>query len=245
MDGTAAASNVACPATLKKVTIRYCVVARAYGLCVVAIFWGAMNVDRFEQHTFGKGRWSASLSGVARQGWPRLLLTSLALAACSQGTMAQTVAFQQTTACAYSYTVPAGVTSVQVAIGGAGAGGGSGDFNGGNGGNGGAGAGGRLMTRLPSGREFEIGKVLAWAPGALLRFSWRPASVAPDHATEVEVRFEPVGDETRVTVEHRGWDGVPQAHAARHGFPLGPFQARLADHWRGQLRRLAENARNS
>ena len=141
MDGTAAASNVACPATLKKVTIRYCVVARAYGLCVVAIFWGAMNVDRFEQHTFGKGRWSASLSGVARQGWPRLLLTSLALAACSQGTMAQTVAFQQTTACAYSYTVPAGVTSVQVAIGGAGAGGGSGDFNGGNGGNGGAGAG--------------------------------------------------------------------------------------------------------
>ena len=108
-----------------------------------------------------------------------------------------------------------------------------------------AGEGGRLMTRLPSGREFEIGKVLAWAPGALLRFSWRPASVAPDHATEVEVRFEPVGDETRVTVEHRGWDGVPQAHAARHGFPLGPFQARLADHWRGQLRRLAENARNS
>ena len=108
-----------------------------------------------------------------------------------------------------------------------------------------AGGGGRLMTRLPSGREFEIGKVLAWAPGALLRFSWRPASVAPDHATEVEVRFEPVGDETRVTVEHRGWDGVPQAHAARHGFPLGPFQARLADHWRGQLRRLAENARNS
>ena len=141
MDGTAAASNVACPATLKKVTIRYCVVARAYGLCVVAIFWGAMNVDRFEQHTFGKGRWSASLSGVARQGWPRLLLTSLALAACSQGAMAQTVAFQQTTAGAYSYTVPAGVTSVQVAIGGAGAGGGSGDFNGGNGGNGGAGAG--------------------------------------------------------------------------------------------------------
>ena len=35
--------------------------------------------------------------------------------------------------------------------------------------------------------------------------------------THVEVRFEAVGEETRVTVEHAGWDSVPAAHVARHG----------------------------
>jgi hypothetical protein len=44
-----------------------------------------------------------------------------------------------------------------------------------------------------------------------------------------------VGDETRVTVEHRGWDAIPQEHAARHGFPLGVFQMRLAEQWRALL----------
>jgi hypothetical protein len=29
--------------------------------------------------------------------------------------------------------------------------------------------------------------------------------------------------ETRVTVEHRGWDSVPQEHVARHGFPDAVF----------------------
>jgi hypothetical protein len=34
-----------------------------------------------------------------------------------------------------------------------------------------------------------------------------------------------------VTVEHFGWDSIPQDHAARHGFPLGVLQQRLAEWW--------------
>ncbi len=100
---------------------------------------------------------------------------------------------------------------------------------------------GRLVTRLDTGKEFEIGRITVWLPGERLAFTWRQATFAPHQATEVEVRFEPVGDETRVTVEHRGWDALPQEHAARHGFPLMIFQARQAEHWRDLLN--AMNAR--
>lgn len=99
---------------------------------------------------------------------------------------------------------------------------------------------GRLVTDLPNGATFEIGRINAWVPGERLAFSWRQATFAPDQTTEVEVRFEPVGDETRVTVEHRGWGLIPQAHAARHGFPLEPFQMRQAEHWAALLAALAE-----
>lgn len=101
------------------------------------------------------------------------------------------------------------------------------------------GEGGRLVATLASGVEFEIGRITVWAPGERVAFTWRQASFAPDQFTEVEVRFEPIGEETRVTVDHRGWDGIPQAHAARHGFPLGVFQMRLAEHWRAQLGAVA------
>jgi uncharacterized protein YndB with AHSA1/START domain len=101
------------------------------------------------------------------------------------------------------------------------------------------GEGGRLVTALPNGREFEIGRITAWLPGERLAFTWRQATFAPGQLTHVEVRFEPVGEETRVTVEHRGWDEIPQDHAARHGFPLGVLQMRQAEHWRELLKAMA------
>ncbi len=104
------------------------------------------------------------------------------------------------------------------------------------------GEGGRLVERLTSGKVFEVGRVSAWEPGRRLVVGWRCATFGPDHATEVEVRFEPVGTKTRVTVEHRGWDTVPQDHAARHGFPLPLFQQRLGEFWRGGLGRMAQLA---
>jgi uncharacterized protein YndB with AHSA1/START domain len=97
----------------------------------------------------------------------------------------------------------------------------------------------RLIATAGNGERFEIGRVRVWAPGERLSFSWRPPNFGPDHVTEVEVRFEAVGGETRVTVEHRGWDALPQAHSARHGFPLGPLQMRLAEQWRAALAALA------
>jgi uncharacterized protein YndB with AHSA1/START domain len=102
-----------------------------------------------------------------------------------------------------------------------------------------AGEGGRLVERLPSGKVFEIGPVRVWTPGERLVFGWRQASFAPGMDTEVEVRFEPVGDETRVTVEHRGWDTVPIEHVARHHFPDGVFLQRHAEWWRTLLTSLA------
>lgn len=100
----------------------------------------------------------------------------------------------------------------------------------------------RLVEVLPDGRVFEIGRVKTWAPGARLVVGWRMASFGPEQATEVEVRFEPVGEKTRVTVEHRGWDTVPAEHVARHGFPLQLFLQRQGEQWKAGLAKLAERA---
>jgi uncharacterized protein YndB with AHSA1/START domain len=97
------------------------------------------------------------------------------------------------------------------------------------------GEGGRLTETLASGKVFEIGRILAWEPPARLVFSWRQASFPPDLSTEVEVRFEPVGEETRVSVEHRGFDRVPADSAARHGFPDQALLMRLGEWWRDLL----------
>ncbi|KQZ25776.1 SRPBCC domain-containing protein [Caulobacter sp. Root1472] len=106
----------------------------------------------------------------------------------------------------------------------------------------GIGQGARLVERLPSGKVFEIGAVRIWNPGERLVFGWRQASFAPGMETEVEVRFEPAGDETRVTVEHRGWDTVPTEHVARHRFPDAVFLQRHAEWWRALLTSLASRA---
>lgn len=103
------------------------------------------------------------------------------------------------------------------------------------------GVGGRLTETLANGKVFEIGRITAWEPPARLVFSYRQANFPPDLQTDVEVRFEPVGEETRVSVEHRGFDLVP-AGAARHGFPDPALLMRLADFWRGQLASLADLA---
>jgi uncharacterized protein YndB with AHSA1/START domain len=105
-----------------------------------------------------------------------------------------------------------------------------------------AGAAGRLVETYDDGTTFVIGEVHTWDPPHHLALSWRQASFGPDQSTELHVRFERVGAQTRVSVEHLGWDTIPQQHAARHGFPLAPFQLRLAEWWQAQLRNLAEVA---
>ncbi|HEY9234445.1 MAG TPA: SRPBCC family protein [Phenylobacterium sp.] len=96
------------------------------------------------------------------------------------------------------------------------------------------GEGGRLVETLANGKVFEIGRIRTWEPPGRLVFSWRQATFPSDLHTEVEVRFEPVGEETRVSVEHRGFDQVPEG-AARHGFPDEVLLMRLADWWRTLL----------
>ena len=97
------------------------------------------------------------------------------------------------------------------------------------------GEGGRLTETLAGGKVFEIGRIIVWQPPTRLVFTWRQASFPPDLVTEVEVRFEAVGRETRVSIEHRGFDRVPADSAARHGFPDAALLMRLAEWWRDQL----------
>jgi uncharacterized protein YndB with AHSA1/START domain len=97
------------------------------------------------------------------------------------------------------------------------------------------GAGGRFIESFPDGEVFEIGRIKEWKPGERLVFGWRQASFSPDQETEVEVRFEPVGDETRVSVVHRGWDAIPIEHAARHRFPDAIFLQRHGEWWQTLL----------
>jgi activator of HSP90 ATPase len=106
------------------------------------------------------------------------------------------------------------------------------------------GVGGRLVTRLNNGETFEIGRISVWEPGKHLVFGWRQASFSPEQSTEVEVRFEPVGNETRVSIEHRAWDTIPQQHVARHGFPEPVTLQRVADWWRVSLSALRAALRN-
>jgi uncharacterized protein YndB with AHSA1/START domain len=96
------------------------------------------------------------------------------------------------------------------------------------------GEGGRLIETRAGGKVFEIGRILVWEPSRRLVFSWRQANFPPELHTEVEVGFEAVGEETRVSIEHRGFDQVP-AGAARHGFPDSVLLMRLADFWRAQI----------
>jgi uncharacterized protein YndB with AHSA1/START domain len=100
---------------------------------------------------------------------------------------------------------------------------------------------GRLTETLANGKVFEIGQITAWEPPARLVFSYRQANFPPDLHTEVEVTFTAVGEETRVSVEHRGFDQVP-AGAARHGFPDPILLMRLSEWWRAHLASLAELA---
>jgi hypothetical protein len=100
------------------------------------------------------------------------------------------------------------------------------------------GEGGRLVATLANGKEFEVGRIIIWKPGERLALTWRHATLAPGQSTQLDVRFEAVGDQMRVTVEHRGWDEIPQDHVARHGLELMLFQRRQAEHWCGLLTSL-------
>jgi hypothetical protein len=71
------------------------------------------------------------------------------------------------------------------------------------------GVGGRLLEVYDDGDPREMARVEVWEPGSrlLLRDS---------RDTEIDVRFEPSGDETKVTLEHRGLEGLPAAEAESH-----------------------------
>jgi hypothetical protein len=60
-----------------------------------------------------------------------------------------------------------------------------------------------------------MGRVTVWEPAKRLAFVYRSVHLPGGLQTEVEVRFEPVGDGTRVTLEHRGLEALPADEYAR------------------------------
>lgn len=105
--------------------------------------------------------------------------------------------------------------------------------------------GGRFTETQPGGAVFEIGRVLAWEPPSRLSLSWRQRGFRPDQSTRVDVYFEANGDETRVVVEHSGWDVLPPNHAAKHGFPEAVFLRRHAEWWQALLAALRDSCRGA
>jgi len=99
---------------------------------------------------------------------------------------------------------------------------------------------GALVETSPQGEPYRIGRVLEWQPPQRLVFSWQQPDFPDELSTEVEVRFEAVGESsTRVSVEHRGFTALPAESPARHGFPDAALQMRLAEWWHELLGNLA------
>ena len=97
-----------------------------------------------------------------------------------------------------------------------------------------AGVGGRLLHLESSGQVFVVGHIEVWEPPRRLALTWRLPNFAPDQVTRVDVRFEPIGDATRVSVTHDGWDQIPARHPARHGLAGRDFVL-FRGQWWGDL----------
>ncbi len=67
--------------------------------------------------------------------------------------------------------------------------------------------GGRVLERAPGGDEHLWGSVTCVEPGRRLCFTWHPGR-EPGSAQWVEVRFEPLGSGSRVTLTHGGWEAL-------------------------------------
>jgi hypothetical protein len=74
---------------------------------------------------------------------------------------------------------------------------------------------GRLLEVWDNGGAFEMGVVTAWEPGVRLAFAYRSVHLPPRLETEVEVLFEQIADGTRVTLEHRGLEQLPDDEYVR------------------------------
>jgi len=71
------------------------------------------------------------------------------------------------------------------------------------------------------GTEKEWGRITAWDPPRRVRYTWYPDRTA-ESSQDIEVRFEPEGSGTRLTLTHTGWERLgKEARKARRGYPIG------------------------
>ena len=74
--------------------------------------------------------------------------------------------------------------------------------------------GGAVYEVGTSGERGHWATVLEWEPPHRLVLAWNILEREGD-LTEVEVRFLPDGEATRVELEHRGWENVAEAPAQK------------------------------
>ncbi len=81
--------------------------------------------------------------------------------------------------------------------------------------------GGRIYERSRSGEESTWGTVTAWEPPHRVAFTWHPGR-DPRKPSDIELRFYPEGDGSRLELVHSGWESFgPIASKARRGYALG------------------------
>ena len=78
----------------------------------------------------------------------------------------------------------------------------------------------QIVERAPDGTTAVWGTVTRWEPGEAVGFTWHPGRSA-DQPSQVEVRFTPIGAQTRVVLEHSGWQVYANPAAARAEYEQG------------------------
>jgi hypothetical protein len=86
----------------------------------------------------------------------------------------------------------------------------------------------------------QTGTVTAWDPPHGLAIEWRGVNFAPGERTTIDVRFEPRGTGTTVTLVHRGFASLRLDHPVRHGQPAPAFIRELAMWWSSQFDSLRQ-----
>ena len=89
--------------------------------------------------------------------------------------------------------------------------------------------GGRIYERTPDGREGDWGEVLELEAPRRIVYSWHPGHDPSEGVTEVEIRFDPEGDGTRVSIVHSGWERLGERGAKTREMYTTP------DAWEGVL----------
>ena len=94
--------------------------------------------------------------------------------------------------------------------------------------------GGEVYELAADGEKAHWATVVTWEPPNRLVLAWNilEREAIP---TEVEIRFLPEGESTRVELEHRGWEAVAEAASSKRdnyddgwGQVLGEYESRLA-----------------
>ena len=79
--------------------------------------------------------------------------------------------------------------------------------------------GGRIREIYADNSEYEIGRVTSYQPPAVVAFTWRAPSW--DKTTQVEVRFNPERNGTRIELEHSGWEHDEKLRDGRKSYDGG------------------------